>query len=247
MNAEGEIIIEIKNLGLRYGNFKALSNINELVRRKDCVVICGPSGSGKSSLLCCINGLAKFQEGNVIVDGVSVRDCPNLSKLRSKVGMVFQQFGLYPHMTVMKNITLAPIKALGKSKEQAEMKAKEVLERFGVFDQSQKYPAELSGGQQQRVAICRALILEPEVMMFDEPTSALDPEMIGEVLDVMLGLVEDGMTMMIVTHEMGFARRVANQIIFMEDGKIIERGTDESFFENPSNPRTKAFLDKILI
>jgi len=247
MNAQGEIIIEIKNLGLRYGNFQALSNINEVVRRKECIVICGPSGSGKSSLLCCINGLAKFQEGDVIVDGVSVRDCPNLSKLRSTVGIVFQQFGLYPHMTVMKNITLAPIKALGKSKEQAKEKAKEVLERFGIFDQSQKYPAELSGGQQQRVAICRALVLEPEVLMFDEPTSALDPEMIGEVLDVMLGLVEDGMTMMIVTHEMGFARRVANQIIFMEDGKIIERGTDESFFEKPSNPRTKAFLDKILI
>lgn len=247
MNMQGDIIIEIKNLALRYGNFQALSHINEVVRKKDCIVICGPSGSGKSSLLQCINGLAKYQEGDVFVDGVSVKSYPNLSELRSKVGMVFQQFGLYPHMTVMKNITLAPIKALGVPREKAQEIATKALQRFGVLDQANKYPAELSGGQQQRVAICRALVLEPEVLMFDEPTSALDPEMIGEVLDVMLGLVEDGMTMMIVTHEMGFARRVANEIIFMEDGKIIERGTDDSFFENPSNPRTKAFLEKILI
>jgi ABC-type polar amino acid transport system ATPase subunit len=218
-----------------------------VVRKNDCIVICGPSGSGKSSLLQCINGLVKYQEGDVLVDGISVKSYPNLSELRSKVGMVFQQFGLYPHMTVMKNITLAPIKALGMPKEKAKDIATKALKRFGVLDQANKYPAELSGGQQQRVAICRALVLEPEVLMFDEPTSALDPEMIGEVLDVMLGLVEDGMTMMIVTHEMGFARRVANEIIFMEDGKIIERGTDDSFFENPSSPRTKAFLEKILI
>ena len=247
MNTQGHIIIEIKNLGLRYGGFQALSNVNEVVRRKDCVVICGPSGSGKSSLLRCINGLQTFQEGDVIVDGISVRGCTNLSALRRKVGLVFQQFALYPHMTVLKNITLALVKALGQPKMQAQKRAKEVLARFGILDQANKYPAELSGGQQQRVAICRALVLEPEVLMFDEPTSALDPEMIGEVLEVMLGLVKDGMTMIIVTHEMGFARRVANQIIFMEEGKIIERGTDESFFENPSNPRTRAFLDRILL
>ncbi|MBW1696807.1 MAG: amino acid ABC transporter ATP-binding protein [Deltaproteobacteria bacterium] len=247
MKKQSETIIQIKNLGLRYGNFDALIDINEEVHRKDCIVICGPSGSGKSSLLRCINGLEKFQQGDVIVDGISVKNCKDFSLLRLKVGMVFQQFALYPHMTVLKNITLAPVKVLGISKAQAEKKAKEVLDRFDVIDQAAKYPAELSGGQQQRVAICRALVLGPEVLMFDEPTSALDPEMIGEVLEVMLGLVKDGMTMIIVTHEMSFARRVANEIIFMEAGRIIERGTDESFFENPSNPRTKAFLDKILL
>ena len=247
MSSDADIVIEIKDLGLRYGDFQALANINETVLRKDCVVPCGPSGSGKSSLLRCINGLVKFQQGDVFFDGVSVRNWKDLHTLRLKVGLVFQHFALYPHMTVMENITLAPRKVMRRSRGVAENKAKELLDRFDVVNQAKKYPSELSGGQQQRVAICRALILEPEVLMFDEPTSALDPEMIGEVLEVILGLVRDGMTMLIVTHEMGFARRVANQIIFMEEGRIIERGSDSSFFENPSNPRTREFLQKILI
>ena len=247
MTSSEDTVIEIRNLGLRYGAFQALSDINETVLRKECVVLCGPSGSGKSSLLRCINGLLKFQEGDIFVDGVSVRGWKNLSTLRLKIGLVFQQFALYPHMTVLKNIALAPRKVLKQSQAETEKKAKALLDRFGIQDQMHKYPAELSGGQQQRVAICRALILEPEVLMFDEPTSALDPEMIGEVLEVILGLAREGITMIVVTHEMGFARRVANRIVFMEDGRIIERGTDESFFVKPSNPRTKAFLDKILL
>jgi ABC-type polar amino acid transport system ATPase subunit len=241
-------MIEIRDVSKWYGDFQVLSHVNEVIRRGQTVVVCGPSGSGKSTLLRCINGLEPFQEGEVIVDGISVSDpSTNLYKLRQKIGMVFQRFELYPHMTALQNITLAPIKVLKKSRAEAERKAMELLERVGIPDKANAYPANLSGGQQQRVAIARALAMEPEVMMFDEPTSALDPEMIKEVLDVMTDLAKGGMTMVVVTHEMGFARGVADEIIFMDEGKIIERGTGEEFFENPKSERTKDFLSKILL
>ncbi|MHC4684602.1 MAG: amino acid ABC transporter ATP-binding protein [Planctomycetota bacterium] len=240
-------MIQIQNLSFWYGDFQALDSVNEEVGKGDCVVICGPSGSGKSSLLRCINALEKFQQGDVIVDGTSVRNCKNLPALRSNIGMVFQHFELYPHMTAMENITLAPRKVTGRSKKEAEEQALKLLDRVGLVDHAHKHPGNLSGGQQQRVAIARALALEPKVMLFDEPTSALDPEMIGEVLEVMLHLAKEGMTMLVVTHEMGFAREVADEVIFMDEGRIIERGTDESFFKHPKNERTKEFLDKILL
>jgi ABC-type polar amino acid transport system ATPase subunit len=238
-------IIEFKYVNLWYQNFHALVDINETIFREDCVVICGPSGSGKSSLLRCVNGLEKFQKGDIFINGVSVKNCPNISKLRSKVGMVFQQFELYPHMTCLNNIALALKKVLKKDRKTAEKKALEAMEKFNVLQQADKYPAQLSGGQQQRIAICRSLVLEPEIIMFDEPTSALDPEMIGDVLEILLRLVQDGMTMLIVTHEMQFAGEVANKIIFMEDGKIIDKGSKEEFFGNTKNPRTQAFLKKV--
>jgi ABC-type polar amino acid transport system ATPase subunit len=212
------------------------------------VVVCGPSGSGKSTLLRCINGLEPFQEGEVLVDGVSVSDpSTNLYRLRQKIGMVFQRFELYPHMTALQNITLAPIKVKKRTRAEAQRKAMELLARVGIPEKANSFPANLSGGQQQRVAIARALAMEPEVMMFDEPTSALDPEMIKEVLDVMISLAKGGMTMVVVSHEMGFAREVADEILFMDEGKIIERGTGEEFFKNPKSERTKDFLSKILI
>ncbi len=240
-----EPIIEFRKLGLWYGGYQALAEISERIYAKDCVVICGPSGSGKSSLLRCVNGLERFQEGDVIVRGMSVRDCQDLPALRYHVGLVFQRFELYPHMTCLNNVTLALRKVLRVSRLEAERRAKEVLDRFGVGDQADKYPAQLSGGQQQRIAICRSLVLEPDVMMFDEPTSALDPEMIDDVLQVLLQLVHDGMTMLIVTHEMQFARDVATRIIFMEKGRIIEHGSKEEFFSNTRHPRTQAFLDRV--
>ena len=212
------------------------------------MVVCGPSGSGKSTLLRCINALEPFQKGDIIVDGQSLTD-PKTNKyeLRAEIGMVFQRFELYPHMTALQNITLAPMKVRKKSRKEAEDHAMRLLERVGIPEKAHEYPANLSGGQQQRVAIARSLAMEPKIMMFDEPTSALDPEMIKEVLEVMVDLCKGGMTMIVVTHEMGFAREVADEIIFMDEGKIIERGTDISFFENPKSPRTKDFLDKILI
>ncbi len=241
-------MIEIRDVSKWYGNFQVLSHINEVIKDGQTVVICGPSGSGKSTLLRCINGLEPFQQGEILVKGISVSDpSTNLYKLREKIGMVFQRFELYPHMTAMQNITLAPIKVRKKTKKEAEQKAMELLERVGIPEKANEYPANLSGGQQQRVAIARALAMEPEIIMFDEPTSALDPEMIKEVLDVMVNLAKEGMTMLVVTHEMGFAREVAHEIIFMDEGKIIERGTDEDFFKNPKNQRTRDFLSKILI
>lgn len=211
------------------------------------MVVCGPSGSGKSTLIRCINRLESIQSGEILVEGQSLSDPKlNLSKLRTHVGMVFQSFNLYPHMTVLQNITLAPTKVKGLAAGEAAKVATELLNRVGIPDKAGVYPANLSGGQQQRVAIARALAMKPEIMLFDEPTSALDPEMINEVLEVMTDLARDGMTMVVVTHEMGFARRVAHRIVFMDDGQIIEEGNPETFFGSPQSPRAKQFLGKIL-
>jgi len=240
-------MIEINKLNKWFDDFHVLTDIDEVIERGQTVVICGPSGSGKSTLLRCINGLESFQKGEVLVDGVSVGDSKtNLYKLREKIGMVFQRFELYPHMTALQNITLAPMKVRKLSKKEAKEKAMQLLERVGIPEKADAYPANLSGGQQQRVAIARSLAMEPEYMMFDEPTSALDPEMIKEVLDVMINLAKGGMTMLCVTHEMGFAREVADEIIFMDEGLIIERGTYEEFFNNPKTERAKEFLSQIL-
>ena len=240
-------MIEIKNVSKWFGDFKVLSDVNETVERGQTMVICGPSGSGKSTLLRCVNGFEPYQEGEIIVDGVSLSDPKtNLYKLREDIGMVFQRFELYPHMTVIQNISLAPMKVRKWSKDKAQKKAMELLERVGIPDKAQSYPANLSGGQQQRVAIARSLAMEPNYMMFDEPTSALDPEMIKEVLDVMINLAKEGMTMLCVTHEMGFAREVADEIIFMDFGRIVERGTYEEFFNNPKSERAREFLKQIL-
>ena len=240
-------MIEIKNVNKWFGDFQVLTDINETIERGQTVVICGPSGSGKSTLLRCINGLEPYQKGEIIVDGVSLSDPKtNLYELRENIGMVFQRFELYPHMTALQNISLAPMKVRKLSKDKAEKKAMALLKRVGIPDKAEAYPANLSGGQQQRVAIARSLAMEPKYMMFDEPTSALDPEMIKEVLDVMIALAKEGMTMLCVTHEMGFAREVADEIIFMDYGKIVERGTYEEFFENPKSERAKEFLKQIL-
>jgi ABC-type polar amino acid transport system ATPase subunit len=239
-------ILQISHLGLDFDAFTALDDVSLDVTPGQCIVICGPSGSGKSTLLRCVNGLERFQRGDVIVDGVGVRDCRDLPKLRVGIGMVFQHFELYPHMTVLDNITLAPIKAKGMPKQAAEKIAYHYLERVGIVDQALKHPSRLSGGQQQRAAIARALALEPKIMLFDEPTSALDPEMIFEVLAVMLDLAREGMTMLVVTHEMGFARDVANEIVFMDHGKVVERNQTSAFFADPQTPRAADFLQKIL-
>ncbi len=241
-------MIEIVNVSKWYGDLKVLDNVNETIKKGQVVVICGPSGSGKSTLLKTLNGLEPFQKGDIQVDGISLSDPKtDFMKLRQKMGMVFQRFELYPHMKVIENITIAPVKVLKQDKSRANKKATELLERVGIPEQADKYPGNLSGGQQQRVAIARALAMEPDIMLFDEPTSALDPEMIKEVLDVMVDLAKSGMTMAVVTHEMGFAKEVADEIIFMDEGRIIERGTDKSFFENPESDRAKDFLRKILI
>ena len=240
-------MIEIKNVSKWFGEFQVLTDVNETIERGQTVVICGPSGSGKSTLLRCVNGLEPYQQGEIIVDDISLSDPrTNLYKLRENIGMVFQRFELYPHMTAMQNISLAPMKVRKWPKQKAEQKAMELLKRVGIPEKADAYPANLSGGQQQRVAIARSLAMEPRYMMFDEPTSALDPEMIKEVLDVMANLAKEGMTMLCVTHEMGFAREVADEIIFMDFGKIVERGTYEEFFNNPKSERAKEFLDQIL-
>jgi ABC-type polar amino acid transport system ATPase subunit len=240
-------MIEIKTVSKWFDDFQVLTDIHETIERGQTVVICGPSGSGKSTLLRCINGLEPYQKGEIIVDGVSLSDPrTNLYKLRENIGMVFQRFELYPHMTALQNISLAPMKVRKLSREKAEKKAMDLLERVGIPEKADAYPANLSGGQQQRVAIARSLAMEPKYMMFDEPTSALDPEMIQEVLDVMIALAKEGMTMLCVTHEMGFAREVADEIIFMDFGKIVERGTYEEFFKNPKSERAKEFLKQIL-
>jgi len=241
-------MIEIVNLSKWFGKFRVLDNINEVIRRSQVVVVCGPSGSGKSTLCKCLNGLEEFQEGDVIIDGISLKSpTTDLIKLRQRIGMVFQRFELYPHMSALENITLAPMKVKKLARGEAEKKSMALLERVGIPEQAKKYPGNLSGGQQQRVAIARALAMEPEIMLFDEPTSALDPEMIKEVLDVMIDLAKSGMTMIVVTHEMGFAKEVADEIIFMDQGRIIERATDKNFFANPQTERAKEFLNKILI
>jgi ABC-type polar amino acid transport system ATPase subunit len=240
-------MIEINNVSKWFGTFQVLDQINETIEKGQVVVICGPSGSGKSTILKCLNGLEKFQDGDIIVDGQSLKaPATDLFKLRQKMGMVFQRFELYPHLKVAENITIAPVKVKKVPPKDAARRAKELLERVGIPEQADKYPGNLSGGQQQRVAIARALAMDPEIMLFDEPTSALDPEMIKEVLEVMIDLAKSGMTMVVVTHEMGFAREVADEIIFMDEGRIIERGTDQTFFKNPQTERAKDFLNKIL-
>jgi len=240
-------IIEFRNVSKSFGDFEVLKDIDFSVEEGEVVVIIGPSGSGKSTLLRCINALEDISSGELVVDGIRVHDeKADLNRLRTEIGFVFQQFNLYPHMTVAQNIMLAPMKVRGLSRKEAEERCMRLLERVGIPEQANKYPENLSGGQQQRVAIARALAMEPKIMLFDEPTSALDPEMINEVLEVMVDLARGGMTMVVVTHEMGFAQRVADRVVFMDEGRILEEGTPEHFFENPENERARRFLDRIL-
>ena len=242
-------MIDIKNVSKWYGNFQVLADCTTSIAKGDVVVVCGPSGSGKSTLIKTVNGLEPFQKGDIIVDGISVSDPKtNLPKLRARVGMVFQHFELFPHLTVTGNLTLAQIKVLGRSPDEAKTRGLKMLDRVGLMAQKDKYPGQLSGGQQQRVAIARALSMDPIVMLFDEPTSALDPEMVGEVLDVMVKLANEGMTMMVVTHEMGFARKVSHRVVFMDQGRIVEDCTRDDFFGKPEvlSARTREFLSKIL-
>ncbi|SPH21392.1 Glutamine transport ATP-binding protein GlnQ [Ascidiaceihabitans donghaensis] len=238
--------IEITGLNKWYGDYQALKDIDLTVAHGERIVVCGPSGSGKSTLIRCVNSLEAHDHGNIIVDGIEMQDTASIDAIRSEVGMVFQQFNLFPHLTILQNLTLGPIKARGLSKRDAEDRAMQYLERVRIPDQAHKRPNALSGGQQQRVAIARSLCMEPKIMLFDEPTSALDPEMISEVLDVIVDLAEDGMTMICVTHEMGFARRAADRMIFMDHGEIIETGTPEQFFDAPKTERCKKFLSQIL-
>nr|WP_275593089.1 amino acid ABC transporter ATP-binding protein [Rhizobium sp. K102] len=240
-------LISLEKLEKWYGSFHALKNISLSVRKGEKIVLCGPSGSGKSTLIRCINALETIQDGKVVVEGQLLDGSTKaVDTIRREVGMVFQSFNLFPHMTVLQNCTLAPMRVRGTSRADAERLARKYLERVRILDQAEKYPAQLSGGQQQRVAIARALCMEPKVMLFDEPTSALDPEMVKEVLDTMIGLARDGMTMICVTHEMGFARQVADRVIFMASGEIIEEAEPEIFFKSPQHERTKAFLGEIL-
>jgi general L-amino acid transport system ATP-binding protein len=243
----GEPIIELEQVDKFFGGFQALSDINLKVGRQEVVVVCGPSGSGKSTMIRCINRLEEHDSGRIVVDGIELsEDVRNIQEIRRETGMVFQQFNLFPHLSVIDNITLAPRQVRRVPKEEAEDLAMQLLERVRIPEQARKYPGQLSGGQQQRVAIARSLAMRPKVMLFDEPTSALDPEMIGEVLDVMKDLAREGMTMMVVTHEMGFAREVADRVVFMADGQIVEVGTPEHFFTDPQEDRTKLFLSQIL-
>jgi glutamate/aspartate transport system ATP-binding protein len=242
-----EKMIEIANVSKWYGSFNVLKNCSTHVNRGEVVVVCGPSGSGKSTLIKTVNALEPFQEGQLTINGVALHDPKtNLPKLRSQVGMVFQHFELFPHLNVTENLTLAQIKVLGRSPDEALARGLKMLDRVGLTAHKDKHPGQLSGGQQQRVAIARALSMDPVVMLFDEPTSALDPEMVGEVLDVMVTLAKEGMTMMVVTHEMGFARKVAHRVIFMDQGEIVEDATKEEFFNQPKSDRAIHFLSKIL-
>jgi polar amino acid transport system ATP-binding protein len=242
-----ETIISINQVDKWYGEFQVLRNINLQVRKGERIVVCGPSGSGKSTLIRCINSLEKYQKGRIVVDGIDLgASSKNVSAVRAEVGMVFQQFNLFPHLTVLENCMLAPMKVRGTSKVDAEAIARQYLKRVRIPEQAGKFPAELSGGQQQRVAIARALCMTPKIMLFDEPTSALDPEMVKEVLDTMVSLAEEGMTMLCVTHEMGFARSVADRVIFMDKGEVVEMSEPEVFFTNPQNERTRNFLGQIL-
>ena len=240
-------IIQIKDVNKWFGEFQVLKNINLEVEKNKKIVVCGPSGSGKSTLIRCINRLEEHQEGQIVVDGNELNEnTKNIEQIRSEVGMVFQQFNLFPHLSILDNCTLAPIWVKKMPKKDAEELALKHLERVQILDQAQKYPGQLSGGQQQRAAIARALCMEPKIMLFDEPTSALDPEMIKEVLDVMVNLAKQGMTMIVVTHEMGFAKEVADQMIFMDEGMIVEKADTKEFFANPKSDRTKLFLSQIL-
>jgi len=240
-------IISAKDVKKWYGDFQALKGISMEVQEGEVLVIAGPSGSGKSTFIRCINRLEQHQDGQIVVDGIELtNDIKNIEAIRSEVGMVFQSFNLFPHLTVLQNITLAPIWVRRKSKAEADEKARELLKRVGIPEQADKFPGQFSGGQQQRVAIARALAMEPKIMLFDEPTSALDPEMIKEVLDAMVNLAKAGMTMIVVTHEMGFAKEVADEVIFMDEGMIVEKAETKEFFANPKNDRTKLFLSQIL-
>ena len=240
-------IIKIENMNKWFGDFQVLKDINLEVEKNKKIVVCGPSGSGKSTLIRCINRLEEHQKGTIVVDGTELTEnTKNIEAIRAEVGMVFQQFNLFPHLSILDNCTLAPIWVKKMPKKEAEKLALEHLERVQILDQAQKYPGQLSGGQQQRVAIARALCMKPKIMLFDEPTSALDPEMIKEVLDVMVNLAKQGMTMIVVTHEMGFAKEVADQMIFMDEGMIVEKADTKEFFANPKSERTKLFLSQIL-
>ncbi|WP_413517812.1 amino acid ABC transporter ATP-binding protein [Carnobacterium maltaromaticum] len=240
-------MIEFKNVEKYYGQFHALKNINLSIKKGEVVVVIGPSGSGKSTMLRCINGLEDITEGSLLINDIDLHSkTTNINEVRKNMGMVFQHFNLYPHKTVLENITLAPIKVLKKTKEEANALAETLLEKVGMLDKKDSYPSQLSGGQQQRIAIARGLAMQPEVMLFDEPTSALDPEMIGEVLEVMKNLAREGMSMVVVTHEMGFAREVADRVIFMADGKILEDEEAHAFYEAPKEIRAQQFLSKII-
>ena len=247
MEISDEVAIEITGMNKWYGDFHVLKDIDLSVNRGERIVICGPSGSGKSTLIRCINRLEEHQQGSIVVDGIELtNDLKHIEQIRREVGMVFQHFNLFPHLTVLDNCTLAPIWVRKMPKKDADEIAMKYLERVKIPEQAKKYPGQLSGGQQQRVAIARSLCMNPRIMLFDEPTSALDPEMISEVLDVMIDLAQSGMTMLCVTHEMGFARKVANRVIFMDGGEIIEQNEPEPFFNNPQSERTKLFLSQIL-
>ena len=242
-----EKIIELKGVNKWFGDFQVLKDIDLEVTQKQKIVVCGPSGSGKSTLIRCINRLEEHQKGKIVVDGIELSEnTKNIEQVRAEVGMVFQQFNLFPHLSIVDNCTLAPIWVKKTPKKQAEEDALKQLEKVQILDQARKFPGQLSGGQQQRAAIARALCMEPKIMLFDEPTSALDPEMIKEVLDAMVNLAKAGMTMIVVTHEMGFAKEVADEVIFMDEGMIVERAPTKEFFANPKNDRTKLFLSQIL-
>ncbi|MGJ8602779.1 MAG: amino acid ABC transporter ATP-binding protein [Marivita sp.] len=241
-----ERVIEIKGLNKSFGDFQVLTKVDLTVSLGERIVICGPSGSGKSTLIRCVNGLEQYDSGNITVDSISLSEKGGAARVRAEVGMVFQQFNLFPHLSVLENLTLGPMKARGLSRKDADALAMQLLERVRIPEQAHKRPRDLSGGQQQRVAIARSLCMKPKIMLFDEPTSALDPEMISEVLDVMVELAEEGMTMLVVTHEMGFARKVADRMVFMDGGEIVETGAPSAVFEAPKSQRFKEFLDKIL-